>query len=176
MSLFAKPLLVLPHSSLSTVVVLLLASHALAGGIEVLGTGTGVCPATYPTSIADVPGLLYLFMQTDMCSSLSRLKYTCHSNSTVSAIRYSDSLCTQPLKQYELGLANTCIVSPRGLGSGILFFSCDSPTSLPPFVLKNGGILTSEQGPTSSSHPTYSFQKLQFIFRNATVHCHLQTK
>ena len=130
---------------------LLLASRAHAGGILIQG---GVCPATYPTSIDDVPGAAstasgyILFAQTGVCVASQKLKFTCDSNSVVTLTQFSDGSCRTPTSQTLLGSANTCITSANG--NTISFFSCDSPTALPPFVLKNGGVLIN--GPGSSSY------------------------
>jgi hypothetical protein len=123
-------------------------------------SGPGVsCPSTYPASFADIPGATgarsaTLFEQTDVCVSLGTIstKRACSSNSTVSQIYYSDTSCTIFWYQLLLGSANTCIASPVGVS----FFSCDSPTALPPFVLKDGGVLLGGLPLNHSSGPLAS--------------------
>jgi hypothetical protein len=151
-------------------ILLFFASHTHAGSIMVSGTGVS-CPAIYPASFADIPGAtgahsLTLFEQTDVCVSLGTflsIKRACSSNSTVSQIYYSDASCTKFQYQLLLGSANTCISSP---GGGVSFFSCDSPTALPPFVLKDGGVLLGglplnhSSGPLASASLFYNYVNL----------------
>lgn len=147
-------------ASLSAATLLLFASHTHAGSIMVLGPKVS-CPATYPASFADIPGTIgapsaTFFEQTDVCSAngAGSTKRACSSNSTVSQIYFSDASCTNVKNQVLLGSANTCIKSP----GGVSFFSCDSPTALPPFVLKDGGVLLDiPLNPSSGAHASASF-------------------
>jgi hypothetical protein len=161
--------------------VLLFASHVHAGGIMLAGTGIS-CPSTYPAAFADIPGaagtLGAAFVQTDVCSAASgagSTMYACNSNSTVTQINYSDAACTKLVAQVMLGSATSCIAVAS---SGAAFFSCESSTALPPFVLKDGGVLLSATAfnPSSGTLQVRLIPICKFIYSKTNIHLSLSTQ